>query len=81
MSDEVARLRAEVRHLREALAYEARVIEAHAGFDTKSMSKSRRLHIQGAIDRMREAAISGVDPAASHRRWFEDELEKLEAGA
>lgn len=68
----------EIYALRAALAYEARVVEAHLDF--KSFPKSRRAIAEEQIERMRTAATHQALSAyegLSHRL---DELQRLGAG-
>lgn len=66
----LARLEAAEREntdLREALAYEADVIEAQTSLS--AIKGNRRRHIDEAIVRMREAAVTGFDPAQRKYRF------------
>jgi hypothetical protein len=69
----------ENQELREALAYEARCIEAWCGIDLKSYPANRRFHMQNIIDRMRFAALNGYDPER-RKATFSRELRNLEDG-
>lgn len=63
-------------NLRHVLAYEAGVVEAESAIRTKSMPKSRRDITLLAIERMRQTAINGYDPAQRKGR-FGKELDGL----
>jgi hypothetical protein len=59
--DEVDSLRAENERLREALAYEATVVEAQA-LDAKALGKGRRECLEQAVKRMRAVALGAEHP-------------------
>lgn len=55
----------EIWMLRRALAYEARVVEAHT-LDIIRLGQNRRDHLVRAIDRMRASARGSVMPTYAH---------------
>lgn len=76
-ADRIDALAAEVLALRRALAYEARVVEAHT--DLKAITGSRREHLDEAVSRMRQAALTGNDPNWS-QPFYSREFDNLTAG-
>jgi hypothetical protein len=69
-------LRILVEHLRAAMAYEARVVEAQT-LDVKALGKGRRRVLAEQVQRMRRVALG----APHDKRWssgFRTELSELE---
>lgn len=64
-----------VQELREALAYEARVVEAQT-LDVAALGKGRRRHLEQAVERMRAVALGAEHPKRGSR-GFESELRAL----
>lgn len=66
----------EIYRLRQALAYEARVVEAH--LDLKSFPRSRRRFAEDQVKRMRRAAVGEFFRAYGGQRYLENELNQLD---
>jgi hypothetical protein len=66
----------EIYRLRQALAYEASVVDAHLGL--KSFPASRRRFAEDQVKRMRRAAIGEFFQAYGGERYLENELNRLD---
>lgn len=81
LDPELDALRRENLELRQTLAREARVLEAHAlDLSSRALGKNRRKHLEASVGRMRETATTGTNPDR-HERRFACEYDRLLAEA